>query len=128
MDDEEDQKGMNRREWVKIGLVIGGAAAATAGGITLLGPLLRGPGSVPDRTEQIRYTRFPTPQWWNDREGQPIRATDLQVWQGATGIWRPVLSSGKVVPGTGYPVLVIRIKRDDSVFKAPTPDAVSIPA
>jgi Rieske Fe-S protein len=128
MDDEEDQKGLSRREWVKIGLAIGGAAAATAGGITLLSPLLRGPGSVRDLTEQIRYTRFPTPQWWNDREGQPIRASDLKVWQGATGVWRPVLSDGKIVHGTGYPVLVIRVKRDDSVFKAPKPDEVSLPA
>ncbi|HYY47841.1 MAG TPA: hypothetical protein VFA17_04070 [Thermoplasmata archaeon] len=128
MDDEENKEGMSRREWVKIGLAVGGAAAATATGLIAVGPLLQRPLPAPDLTEQIRYTRFPDPQWWNDREGQPIRVTDFQVWQGATGVWRGVFIDGKLVSGSGFPVLVIRVKRDDTVFTAPRPEEASLPA
>lgn len=127
-DDKGDAEDMSRRELVKIGLAIGAAGAATATGITLLSPLLLGPRPRDESLEQIRYTRFPSDQWWNDQEEEPIRVSDFQEWQGATGVWRAVLSDGKPVPATGFPVLVIRVKRDDSVFVAPAPEEVSLPA
>src|SRR5207249_4330136 len=60
----------------------------------------------------------------NALEGQPVKVTDFQEWQGATGVWDGEFVDGKLVPGTGYPVLIIRVKRDDSVFSAPTDVAV----
>jgi len=113
-----DHETWTRREWVKAGLAVGGASAAAALGVTF-GPSLLAPSR---RTfdDILRYTKFPTDQWWNEREGEPIRVTDFAEWQGATGLWQGAYADGKLVPGTGYPVLVIRVKRDDSVFSAPT--------
>lgn len=114
---EDTEKRWTRRGWVKAGLAIGGTSAAAAL-VGTFGPSLLGPERTPgDNT--IRYTRFPTDQWWNDREGKPVRVTDFAEWQGATGVWRGNYVEGKVLSGTGYPVLAIRVKRDDSVFSAP---------
>lgn len=125
MVDESDKEGVSRRELVKIGLVIGGGAAAIAAGTTLLGPFFRGPA---ESSTMLIYESRPGDQWWNDREGQPIRVTDFQEWQGATGRWLSGTRDGKPDPHTGYPVLVVRVKRDDSVFKAPAPGEVSLPS
>jgi len=103
---------------MKVGLAVGGAGTAAALGLALrpsLRATLRRVGA-----DVLRYTRFPTDQWWNGREGQPIFVTDFAEWQGATGVWRGLMEEGKIVPGTGLPVLVVRVKRDDSVFSVPT--------
>lgn len=126
-DDSRDANELSRRDALKIGLAIGAAGGVMATEIALLGPLLQTPPPRPVAPEPILYTRFLTPQWWNDREGEPIRVTDFQEWEGATGIWRATLSGGRPVPGTGYPVLVIRVKRDDSIFTAPAPEEFSLP-
>jgi len=124
--DETRNNGMSRRDFVKIGLLFSAAAAATTTGVVLFasrpGPLPRLVAPSP-----ILYTRFPTDQWWNDRAGQPVRVTDFQEWQGATGVWRAAMSDGQPVPGSGYPVLVIRVKRDDAFFAAPGPDEFPLP-
>jgi len=121
--DLEPKERWTRRDLVKLGLAVGGSAAAGALSVGLASTLLKPPpGQTPGVA--IHYTRFPTDQWWNGLEGQPVKVTDFQEWQGATGVWGGVFSNGKWVPGTGYPVLVIRVKRDDSVFSAPTDVAV----
>lgn len=132
--DDVDTDRMSRRDLVKLGLALGAAGASTATGVALLEPLIKGlPETATklfdpaDHPERFVYTRFPTPQWWNARAGEPIRVTDFQEWQGATGVWRGVFNEGRWVPGTGFPVLVIRVKRDDAVFVAPPRGAVSLP-
>lgn len=45
---------------------------------------------------------------------------------GSHGHLAGFFSDGRLVPGTGLPVLAIRVKRDDAVFRAPTD--VSLPA
>ena len=119
----EKRERWTRREWVRAGLAVGGTAAAGALAFGLSGTLL---APVPGQKieEVLRYTRFPTDQWWNHLEGQPIKVTDFGEWQGASGVWRGSFDAGKWIPGTGFPVLVIRVKRDDSVFSAPTDVAV----
>jgi len=121
--DSETQGPWTRRDLVKLSLAVGGSAAGVALGVGLAGTLLK-PPPVHQPQVTIRYIRFPTDQWWNALEGQPVKVTDLQEWQGATGVWDGTFVDGKWVMGTGYPVLVIRVKRDDSVFSAPTDVAV----
>jgi len=72
-----DQERWTRREWVKAGLAVGGASAAAALGVTF-GPSLLAPSR---RTfdDILRYTKFPADQWWNEREGEPIRVTLAQL-------------------------------------------------
>src|SRR3989442_9547905 len=82
--DSERREGWTRRDWVKLGLVIGGSAAAGTVGGGLAGTLL--PSPPPEQTKgPILYTRFPPDQWWNSFEGDPVKVTDFQEWQRATG-------------------------------------------
>ncbi len=118
---KDDERKWTRREWVKAGMAVGavGAAGSLTAAVSgqLLPPPLKQSGEVRDT---LYHTRFPTPQWWNDLAGSPMKVTDFKEWQGATGVWRGLFKDGEYVPGTGFPVLVIRIKRDDGVFVAPT--------
>ena len=112
---------------------MGAAAAAEAAQtwalLSLLSPVLNPPspfrGTIEDR---IMYTRFPTDQWWNAKAGTPVRVTDFNVWQGASAVWRGLYQDGAFVPGTGFPVLVIRIIRDDTYFQHPDPGPYGLPA
>jgi len=106
------------------------AAGAAASGLavyalqTLLGPPARPIGRI---SEAFVYTKYATPQWWNDLADQPVRVTDFGLWQGATAVWRGLFKDGTYVPGTGLPALVIRIPRDDTNFQAPTFPLPSLP-
>ena len=128
MANDEVPKGINRRELVKVGLAVGAAGVATAAGLAVLNPFFQRPSEAVPETNLIYYSQSPEPQWWDDRVGEPIRVTDFQEWQGATGHWLVTLKDGKPVTGTGMPVLVIRVKRDDSVFQAPGRDEVPLPS
>lgn len=88
----------------------------------LLPPPIQFEGEV---REQLTYTRFPTPQWWNSKDGKTMRVADFGVWQGATGVWRGVFQNDKWIPGTGFPLIAIRVKREDTYFRAPDPKSVS---
>jgi Rieske Fe-S protein len=122
---EEREKGMTRREWVQLGL--GAAAVASVAGLggLVAGQILPPPYKmVGEVRDTIQYTKFPTPQWWNPRAGTPVRASDFQEWQGATGVWRGLFQDTTYVPGTGYPCMIIRIKRESQYFTPPPPDQV----
>ena|GEM_PF-1567056 len=117
---EEKKKGWTRREWVHIGFGAGVVASiAGLGGLVagqLLPPPYKSEGEIRDT---IHYTKFPTPQWWNAKAGTPVQVADFQEWQGATGVWQGLFQGTTYVPGTGYPVMIIRIKREDQFFSVP---------
>jgi Rieske Fe-S protein len=69
--------------------------------------------------EAFTYTKFPSPQWWDSLAGRTVRVTDLQLWQGASVVWRGLFREGAYVPGTGFPVIVVRIARDDLYIQIP---------
>ncbi len=122
-EDEEREKGWTRREWVKLGLTAGALGSiASLGGLAagqLLPPPYKFEGEI---RETIQYTKFITPQWWNAKAGSPVRVADFQEWQGATGVWRGLFQGTTYVPGTGYPCMIIRIKRENQYFKVPPDD------
>src|SRR6266571_8516165 len=117
---EEKEKGMTRREWVQLG--VGAATVASLAGLgglvagQILPPPYKMTGEVRDT---IQYTKFPTPQWWNAKAGTPVKVTDFQQGQGATGVWRGLFQDTTYVPGTGYPCMIIRIKRENQFFTEP---------
>lgn len=112
-EDGDRVKGWTRREWVRLGMGVGalGAFASLGGLVTgqLLPPPVQFSGEL---RETLTYVRWPTPQWWNSKDGQPVRVTDFELWQGATAVWRGLFQDNEWVPGTGFPVIVIRVKRD----------------
>lgn len=57
-----------------------------------------------------------------------MKETDFAEWQGATAVWRGLFVDGTYVAETGIPVLVIRVKRDDAVFRSPDPSTVGLPS
>lgn len=118
---EEQVRGWTRREWLRFG--IGAASLGTTAGLggLVAGQILPPPYKLEGEVRNtIQYTKFPTPQWWNSRAGTTVKASDMSVWQGATGIWRGLFNlEGRWVPGTGFPVLVIRVQREDRFFSAP---------
>ncbi len=120
-EEEESQGRFTRREWVRFGLALGtvGALGGLGGLVTgqLLPPPIRFNGEV---SQTIRYTRFPTPQWWNIKDGLPVKPGDFTLWEGATAVWQGLYQSGTLIPGTGYPVIVIRIPANAPEFTAPT--------
>src|SRR5438876_343821 len=122
---EEKEKGMTRREWVQLG--VGAATVASLAGLgglvagQILPPPYKMTGEVRDT---IQYTKFPTPQWWNTKAGTPVKVSDFQQWQGATGVWRGLFQDTTYVPGTGYPCMIIRIKRESQFFTEPPADQV----
>ena len=122
-EEEEREKGWTRREWVKLGLTASAIGSVASLGGLAVGQLLPPPyKQTGDIRETIQYTKFPTPQWWNARAGSPVRVTDFQEWQGATGVWRGLFQGSTYVPGTGYPCMVIRVKREDQFFAVPPAD------
>lgn len=121
---ERGERRWTRRRAVKAGLAVGFAGAATVVGAATIPSLFE----RPPVDETIRYYPFPTPQWWNSREGSPVRVTDFDPWQGASAVWRGTFTGGRYEIGSGFPVLVIRVPRDDSLFRAPPRDEIPLPA
>jgi len=119
-EEDEKEKGWTRREWVRLSLTAGalGSIGALGGLVTgqILPPPIEFRGEI---RESMQYTKFITPQWWNARAGTSVKPADFAEWQGATGVWRGLFQDGVYVPGTGLPVLIIRVKREDALFSFP---------
>lgn len=125
--------GMTRRRWVQIGLAtaaFAAGAAASGGAATVLRTLLP-PPTMP--TQQVRnalvYTAYPSAQWWNSKANAQVKVTDFGLWTGATAVWRGLFdSNGSFVPGTGYPILIVRVPRVDTYYALPNPLPWNLPA
>ena len=132
--DESHDAGMTRRRWVKVGLAtaaFAAGAAVTGGSAAILQTLLPPPRFMPHRSlmDSLLYTRYPTDQWWNPKADTPVTVTDFDVWTGATAVWRALVDeTGTPLPGTGYPVLVIRVPRVDTYYDLPSPLPWSLPS
>src|SRR5947199_7596429 len=130
---EEREKGITRREWVRLGMAAGAVGAVLGlGGLSIgqiLPPPLKFSGEI---RETIQYTKFPPTDptadlWWNSKAGSTVKVTDFeQECKGATGVWRGLFQNNAWVPDTGYPCLIIRIKRESTYFTAPS--GAEIPA
>jgi Rieske Fe-S protein len=119
--EEPNGSGWTRREWAKLAIAAGAASSIAAMAGTISGQLLPPPMKFEgEMREQLYYTKWPTEAWWNSRQGRVIRVADFEEWKGASGVWRGLFLGGQWVPGTGYPVLVIRVKYDAPEFVVAT--------
>ncbi len=120
-EEEEKPRGWTRREWVKLSMTLGtvGALGGLGGLLTgqLLPPPIQASGEV---REGLFYTKFPTPQWWNSKDGTAVKASDFNVWDGATAVWRGLYQNNLLLPGTGFPCIVIRVPYSAPEFTFPT--------
>src|SRR5213076_1518494 len=125
--DEPRSTGWTRREWAKLALAAGAASSVLAMGGTVAGQLLPPPAKFQGELRQeIYYTKWPRPTWWDDRQGRPILATDFQEWQGASGVWRGLFVNERWVPGTGLAILVNGFGSWFSPIDAPTSAALPV--
>ncbi len=119
-EEEEKPRTWTRREWVKLSMTLGAVGTLGAlGGLSaadFLPPPIQASGEV---RQGLIYTKFPTPQWWDSKVNSPIKVTDFQEWQGATGVWQGLFQNNQVIPGTGYPCIVIRLPYDAPEFTSP---------
>ncbi len=126
----EKKGGLTRREWLRLSVAAGaGAAVGVLGGYEvsrLLGP----PTTVEvGARDTIYYQSVSNPQ--SIASTTPIGVSDLREWQGAAGLWRAVFvttpEGSSYLAGSGLPVSVIRVKRDDAIFSSPSPTEIDLP-
>ncbi len=118
--EEEEERRWTRREWVKLSMTLGTVGALGGLGGLVSGQLLPPPMQISgELREGLFYTKFPTPQWWNSKDGTAVKVTDFQEWQGATACWRGLYQDNKLLPGTGLPCIVIRVPYDAPEFTYP---------
>src|SRR2546430_4655551 len=130
---EEREKGMTRRDGARVGMAAGAVGAVLALGGISIGqippPPLKFTGEI---RETIQYTNSPPPDptadlGWTPKAGTAVKVSDFdRDWKGATGVWRGLYQNNQWVPGTGFPCLIIRIKRENQYFSYP--DAAHMPA
>jgi len=125
-EEEEQERSFTRREWVRMGVAAGTVGVLGALGAPSIGQLLPPPRRYEgELRDEIYYTKWPEDTWWNRLAGQPVRVTDFdEEWRGATGVWRALFRDRRLVLGPGFPVLIIRIKRDVEAFEEPLPSEV----
>jgi Rieske Fe-S protein len=114
-EDKVRRRRWTRRDFVKVGLAAG---AATVAGAVVADSLLT-PSPPSELSSAILYLRFPEPAWWNAMAGTAMKVTDFAVWEGASGVLGGTVVNGQIVAGSGLPVLVIRVPRDDTNFTSP---------
>lgn len=125
-EEEEKPRAWTRREWVKLSMTLGAVGAVGALGGLSAGDFLPPPVTASGEVrEGISYTKFPTPQWWNSKDGTPVKIADFQEWQGATAIWRGLFQNNQLIPGTGFPCIVIRLPYDAPEFTFPSPSTLT---
>lgn len=113
--DEEfpDEKGVDRRTFVKAAVGIGAvglAGSLVASGKSLLPPPIQPVGEV---NEGFVYAKgdTPNPFGFDTLAGRDARPEHFREdWVGTATLWRALLDAeGKQIPGTGFPVLLIRV-------------------
>ncbi len=117
----EDEKGIDRRTFMKAAVGIGAAGLAGSlvlSGKTLLPPTVTAEGEV---NEGFVYAKGdqPNPFGFDALVGKEARPEHFrEPWAGVATLWRALFDpDGNQLPGTGFPVLLIRV--DPELFRGP---------
>ncbi len=109
-----------RRDWLGAAVALCAiGAGGVLGGYASVQLLSSPDGPQREIRASFRYGKSPD-TWHAALEGEPMRVTDFGLWQGAPGLWLQEFENGAPVAFTGFPVLVIRVPRDDANFRAPS--------
>jgi len=116
-----DEGGMDRRTFVKGGLALGTAALAgslVVSAKTLMPPRIELEGEV---SEGFVFAKgdTPNPFGFDQYAGKEAKVEHFaETWAGAATLWRALFDvNGEQIPGTGFPVLLIKV--DPELFQAP---------
>lgn len=111
-----DEGGIDRRTFMKAAIGLGAAGltgSLVASGKTLLPPPIQAQGEV---NEAFVYAKGdqPSPFGFDRLVGREARVDDFaEPWVGAAVLWRALFDEdNNQIPGTGFPVLLIRVERD----------------
>lgn len=111
-----DEVGVDRRTFMKAAIGLGAAGltgALVASGKTLVPPAITQEGEV---NEGFVFARGDTPDPWgfSTLAGQTAKVEHFTVpWSGTPALWRALFDEeGAQIPGTGFPVLLIKVKPD----------------
>lgn len=126
-----DEIGVDRRTFIKAGVGIGAVGltgALVASGKSILPPPIVQEGEV---NEGFVYAKgdTPNPFGFDVLAGQDVAVEHFtQPWMGAATLWRALFDpDGNQLPGTGFPVLVIRVDPADFSHPAAWTDTDFIP-
>ncbi len=117
--DGEPAADVGRRRFLQVTLAagaIGVIGTAVASAKSILPPPFEFKGTIENT---FRYGRPDNPSlWYAPLAGRPVRVTDFKLWQGAAVLWRQAFDdSGKAIPGSGFPALIICV--DAGLVQAP---------
>jgi len=111
-----DEVGVDRRTFIKAAVGVGAlglTGALVVSGATLVPPAISQQGEV---NEGFVFARGDTPDPWgySGKAGQTAKPEDFQVlWSGAPTLWRALFDEdNNQIPGTGFPVLLIKVDPD----------------
>jgi len=116
-----DEVGVDRRTFVKAAVGVGAAGLAgalVASGKSLIPPVIQPEGEV---NEGFVYARgdTPNPFGFDAYVGQDAKVEHFtKPWSGTATLWRALFDeAGKQIPGTGFPVLLIKV--DPNLLERP---------
>ena len=111
-----DEVGVDRRTFMKAAMAVGAvglAGSLVASGKTLIPAAVAQAGTV-NEGFIIAKGDTPNPYGFDALAGQEARVENFtKNWAGVAAIWRAVFDDfGAQIPGTGFPVLLIRVDPD----------------
>lgn len=120
-EDFPDERGMDRRTFVKAAVAVGAAGLAgslIASGSSLFPPVLQQTGTV-NEGFIVAKGDTPNPFGFDAYAGQEAKPEQFtKVWSGVSAVWRALFDEGNnQIPGTGFPALLIRV--DPDLLKMP---------
>ena len=108
-----DEVGVDRRTFMKAAVGVGAvglAGSLVVSGKTLVPPVIQFEGEV---RETFTYAKGDTPDPWgfDALAGQAARVEHFtEPWSGVATLWRALFDEdGAQIPGTGFPVLLIKV-------------------
>jgi len=118
-----DEVGVDRRTFIKAGVGLGAAAltgSLVVSGKSLIPPPITHEGEVNEGFVFVKDSNLPNRFGFDALVGQDAKVEHFtEPWAGGATLWRALFDpDGNQLPGTGFPVLLIRVDRSLLRFPA----------
>ncbi|MFQ5837390.1 MAG: hypothetical protein ACE5HJ_01240 [Thermoplasmata archaeon] len=115
------EEGITRRSFLK-----GAVATGTAGFLgvaafgtlrSLMSPEIELKGEVRDTFMYLNPERARLPVWYENLIGEDARLSHFEPGMGANVLWKRIVDEeGSIVPGSGFPAILIQMEEDELEF------------